>query len=90
MAKRDINIGSGPNTKDGDTVRNAFDKVNQNFTELYSAIGLDDGSLNIDSLQFSGSTISTTDSSNVTITGNLVVDGTITGIVIDGGDAASG
>lgn len=39
MAQRLINIGTGPNTKDGDVVRNAFDKVNQNFTELYTLVG---------------------------------------------------
>lgn len=39
MAQRNINIGTGPNTRDGDTVRNAFDKVNQNFTELYTIVG---------------------------------------------------
>jgi hypothetical protein len=92
MAKRNINIGSGPNTKDGDTVRNAFDKVNQNFIEIYDAIGLDDGSLNVDSFQFNGHTMTTTDSSNIiidqttSITGDLTVDGAING-VIDGGGA---
>lgn len=39
MAQKLINIGTGPNTKDGDIVRAAFDKVNQNFTELYTLVG---------------------------------------------------
>lgn len=39
MAQRIVNIGTGPNTKDGDTVRNALDKINQNFTELYGLVG---------------------------------------------------
>lgn len=39
MAKQSINIGSGFNTKDGDTVRDAFNKVNENFTELYTLTG---------------------------------------------------
>jgi hypothetical protein len=39
MAKQPINIGSGVNTKDGDTLRDAFNKVNQNFTELYTLTG---------------------------------------------------
>jgi len=34
-----INLGVSPNTQTGDTVRLAFDKVNQNFTELYAAVG---------------------------------------------------
>ena len=39
MAQRLINIGTGPNTKDGDTVRQAFNLTNQNFTEIYSLLG---------------------------------------------------
>jgi len=35
MAKQDIDIGT-PNGKDGDLVRDAFNKVNQNFIELYT------------------------------------------------------
>jgi hypothetical protein len=37
MAKQDINLGT-PNGKDGDLIRDAFNKVNQNFTELYTSI----------------------------------------------------
>lgn len=39
MSQRIINIGTGPNTKDGDTVRQAFNLTNQNFTELYALLG---------------------------------------------------
>ena len=35
MAKQTINIGTTANDGTGDTVRSAFDKVNDNFTELY-------------------------------------------------------
>ena len=35
MAKQTINIGTGPNTGTGEAIRTAFNKVNQNFTELY-------------------------------------------------------
>lgn len=38
MAKKTINIGTSPNARDGDTLRAAFTKANENFTELYSAI----------------------------------------------------
>lgn len=43
MTKQTINIGSAANDKTGDPLRIAFDKVNQNFTELYAAAfgGLD-------------------------------------------------
>lgn len=40
MTKQLIDVGTGPNTKDGDTVRNAFIKANSNFDELYGAVGL--------------------------------------------------
>jgi hypothetical protein len=36
MAKQVINIGTRPNSKDGDAIRDAFNKVNQNFNELYA------------------------------------------------------
>ena len=39
MSQQTINIGLNPNDRSGDLIRTAFDKVNQNFTELYSAIG---------------------------------------------------
>ena len=38
MAKQVINLGTSPNKGDGDPLRNAFDKVNDNFTELYTDI----------------------------------------------------
>lgn len=49
MAKLVVNIGSGPNTKDGDTVRLAFDKVNQNFTEIYDIVEVLGGTTDPDS-----------------------------------------
>ncbi len=36
MAKQVINIGSSANDKSGDPLRTAFNKVNENFTELYA------------------------------------------------------
>lgn len=35
MAKQVINIGTAANSGDGDTLRDSFDKSNDNFTELY-------------------------------------------------------
>jgi len=40
MAQQLINIGRGPNTKDGDPIREAFRKTEENFTELYSGNGI--------------------------------------------------
>ena len=39
MAKQIINLGTSPNKGDGDPLRTAFDKVNDNFDELYLALG---------------------------------------------------
>ena len=37
MAKQSINIGSSANDGTGDPLRTAFDKINDNFTELYGS-----------------------------------------------------
>jgi hypothetical protein len=39
MAKQTINIGTVANDGTGDTLRDAFDKANDNFTELYASGG---------------------------------------------------
>ena len=39
MTKKTINLGT-PNGKDGDIIRDAFNKVNQNFDELYEYVGV--------------------------------------------------
>src|SRR6056300_1933125 len=39
MAKQIIDLGTSPNKGDGDPLRTAFDKVNDNFDELYLALG---------------------------------------------------
>ncbi len=36
MAKQTINIGTAANDGKGDPIRTAFNKCNENFTELYS------------------------------------------------------
>ena len=41
MAKQIINIGRTANDRSGDPLRSAFNKVNENFTELYNAVGAD-------------------------------------------------
>ena len=41
MTKQIINTGTSANSKTGDSLRTAFTKINENFTELYSAIGAD-------------------------------------------------
>ena len=46
MARQSINIGSAANDGTGDPLRTAFDKINDNFTELYDRFG--GGSPNIE------------------------------------------
>jgi len=36
MAKQNINVGTSVNDRTGDSIRSAFQKVNTNFTELYT------------------------------------------------------
>jgi len=96
MAKQSINVGSSANDRSGDSLRLAFQKVNANFTELYTALGLNaDTNLNIGAFEFSGSTMSTTDSSAITIdqattiSSNLTVGGDLLPSVANGGDLGS-
>ena len=45
MAKQLINIGTSPNKGDGDPLRTAFRKINDNFNELYDANFSDPGAI---------------------------------------------
>ena len=92
MAKQTINLGTA-DKGNGDPLRTAFNKVNENFTELYAALGLGNNTLTIGSFEFTENVITTNDSSNiiieqaVNITSDLVVDGNLTA-TIDGGNAS--
>jgi hypothetical protein len=82
MTKKIIRTGT---TADpiGDSLKNAFIKVNDNFTELYNALGLDADTLNLGAFEFNGSVMTTTDSSAividqaVSVTSDLTVGGDI-------------
>ena len=39
MAKQSLNLGTVANDNTGDTLRGGGDKINDNFNEIYSAIG---------------------------------------------------
>lgn len=43
MAKQTINLGTSANKGDGDPLRTAFDKVNDNFDEVYGLLGATGG-----------------------------------------------
>jgi hypothetical protein len=96
MAKQSINVGATANDKKGDSLRAAFQKVNSNFTELYTALGLAaDTTLNLGAFEFNGSVISTTDSTPIvidqatTVTSDLTVGGDIVPSIANGGDLGS-
>jgi len=84
MAKQIVNIGTSANDRTGDSLRSAFNKINENFTELYTELGINsDDDLNLGSFEFTGSTLTTTDSTAIvidqaaTITGDFTVGGDI-------------
>ena len=67
MAFQSINIGSAANDGTGDPLRTAFDKINDNFSEIYTELG----GTSLSSLAFSGnSIISDVTNANIDITPN--------------------
>ena len=77
MAKQTINLGTGELTGDGESIRSAFDKVNDNFDEVYARdLNTDAQTLSID-----GNTISITGGNSVTIVPSVSLDGDLTGSV---------
>jgi hypothetical protein len=77
MAKQTINLGTGELTGDGESIRSAFDKVNDNFDEIYARdVNTDAQTLSID-----GNTISITGGNSVTIVPSVSLDGDLTGSV---------
>lgn len=80
MAKQVINIGSVANDGTGDPLRSAFDKVNDNFTELYSDDVGDVNSVN------AGTGISVDQTTGAVTVTNSAPDQTVS--LADGGDIA--
>ena len=65
---RTIGVGTTANDKKGDSLRTAVQKVNNNFEDLYTKLGLVvDANLNLGAFEFAGSTLSTTDSTAIVI-----------------------
>lgn len=82
MAKQTINVGSAANDGTGDKLRDAFVKVNANFTELYSDDAGDVNSVNagtgISVDQTTGAVTVTNSAPNATHTGDVTGSGTLT------------
>ncbi len=106
MARQNINIGSSANDGTGDPLRTAFDKINDNFVELYGSdndintldANLDvntfaittgvtngditvtpngTGSIKLGAMKFVGTTMSSDDSTQITIAENIQATGTL-------------
>src|SRR6056300_1715987 len=106
MARQSINIGSSANDGTGDPLRTAFDKINDNFVELYGTdndintldANLDvntfaittgvtngditvtpngTGSIKLGAMKFNGTTLSSDDSTQITIADNIQTTGTL-------------
>mgnify|MGYP006157708143 CR=1 FL=1 len=82
MAKQIINIGTTANDGTGDPLRDAFDKVNDNFTELYTDDAGDVNSIiggtSISVDQATGNVTVTNDAPNATHTGDVTGSGALT------------
>ena len=103
MAKQNINVGTAANDKKGDSLRAAFVKVNANFTELYTALGIAaDADLNLGNFVFESNTVRLTNANNddstatqieiaqpVRIESNLTVGGDVVPNTANGGDLGS-
>lgn len=73
MTKQTINIGSAANDGTGDPLRTAFDKINDNFNEVYDKLG----GASLSTITFSGSTIT-----NTVTNGDITIETNGTGKVI--------
>ena len=80
MAQQNINIGTSANKGDGDPLRTAFDKINDNFDELYLKVGnLETGGVTVTTGDIKGSVFA--DDSTVLVDG---VNGTINASALSG------
>lgn len=92
MAKQSVGIGSAANDGTGDPLRTAFDKINDNFDEVYGADFVDEPNLKVTNSPVDGYVL-TYDSATTGFTWEQKFDGDITGIVAGNGltgDATSG
>ena len=87
MTQQTINIGTTPNDGTGDTIRNAFDKVNDNFDEVYSGLSFSSNNINVaNTIIVGNSTVNTIANStlvqvaNSTATANLTVGSLVIGL----------
>lgn len=78
MARQEVNIGTTGNDATGDSIRTGFDKVNQNFNEIYAALGLG-GGLNFQNLDNTPSALTANKVLATNAAGDAVVEKEISG-----------
>lgn len=74
MAKQTVNIGTVANDGTGDQLRNAFDKLNDNFNEVYGNNFVTEGMLNSDIVTNAKLGVEYTASSALTSAASITVD----------------
>lgn len=74
MAKQTVNIGTVANDGTGDQLRNAFDKLNDNFNEVYGNNFVTEGMLNSDIVTNAKLGVEYTSSSALTSAASITVD----------------
>jgi hypothetical protein len=78
MTQQLIIVGT-PNSREGDSLFAAFTKINENFSVIYTALGLDnDTTLNLGDFEFTNSTMTNTNSSTI-IVGKASTDTVVVG-----------
>jgi len=83
MAKRVIYAGVTTNDGKGDTLKVGAQKINDNFTELYTALGADTGSLSVVSGLVAGDGITVSSpAGQVTVTSKIATDVVLGGVKI--------
>lgn len=85
MAKQTINIGSAANDGTGDPLRTAFDKTNDNFTELYQGGGGTRAVISASNVDFESAQVFTkTLTANTTLTFSNTAIGMVKDLIITG------
>lgn len=93
MAQQSINIGTTANDGTGETVRSAFDKTNDNFTELYTDktkftakqdITATSGTINLDASSYSIFEITSALTGATTLNIQNIVKGQVIDILVTG------
>jgi len=89
MAKKTINIGSSANSGNGDPLRVAFGKINDNFNELYTLTGGNVTQLTEIAQDYAAAMVTNGIHNGVTVNYDDTANKLNFTVNIDGGDASS-